>query len=111
MASSSKGKNVEGGKQSDWCLLHSTMPKNPTSEMLATLDFPFHVDPEPRDSVPKEFTMGVNYLKSIDGNVPWDRYYARYKKELIPVTNAVDVAKHSYYNSTRLGENSVIKPS
>ena len=23
----------------------------------------------------------------------------------------VDVAKHSYYNSTRLGENSVIKPS
>ena len=87
MASSSKGKNVEGGKQSDWRLLHSTMPKNPTSEMLATLDFPFHVDPEPRDSVPKEFTMGVNYLKSIDGNVPWDGYYARYKKELIPVTN------------------------
>ena len=24
---------------------------------------------------------------------------------------SVDVAKHSYYNSTRLGENSVIKPS
>ena len=57
------------------------------TEMLATLDFPFHVDPEPRDSMPKEFTMGVNYLKSIDGNVPWDGYYARYKKELIPITN------------------------
>ena len=87
MASSSKGKNIEGGKQSDWCLLHSTMLKNLTSEMLSTLDFPFHVDPEPRNSVPKEFTMGVNYLKSIDGNVPWDGYYACYKKELIPVTN------------------------
>ena len=87
MASSSKGKNVEGGKQSDWRLLHSTMPKNPTSEMLTTLDFPFHVDPKPCDSVPKEFTMGMNYLKSIDSNMPWDGYYAHYKKELIPVTN------------------------
>ena len=87
MASSSKGKNVEGGKQSDWHLLHSTMPQNLTPEMLSTLDFPFHIDPEPRDSMPKEFTHSVTFLKSIDGNMPWDGYYACYKKELILVTN------------------------
>ena len=65
------------------------MPQNLTSEQLATLDFPFHIDPEPRDSVLKEFTAGtsINYIKSTSGGVPWDGYYIRYKKELVPVTN------------------------
>ena len=31
------------------------------------------------------------FLKSIDGNMPWDRYYACYKKELIPATNVYSV--------------------
>jgi hypothetical protein len=87
MVSLSKGKNIKGGKQGDWHLLHSTMPKEPAPEQMSMLVFLFHIDPEPRDSVPKEFTIGVKYIRSLEGNMPWDGYYACYKKELVPVTN------------------------
>jgi len=83
------------GKKSrsrDWHICYLPKSDNTSPEALAALRCPFYTIPEPKDSVPAEFTERVKHLLgSQETGAPYTGYYARLNNALVLVSNIYGV--------------------
>jgi len=86
-------RDVKGKTRSkDWriCYLHKTNDISP--EALSNLKCLFDMIPEPRDSIPAEFTENVwHLLSSQETGAPYMGYYARLNGALVSVSNVFGI--------------------
>jgi len=84
----SKGKSWS----KDWCICY--LPKNNdiSPKALGNLKCPFNMIPEPKDSIPAEFTENIQHLLgSQDTRAPYTGYYARLNNALVSVSNVYGI--------------------
>jgi len=80
------------GQSKDWHICYLPESDNISPEALSSLKCPFNMIPEPKDSVPAEFTENVQHLLgSQDTRVPYIGYYARLNNALVSVSNIYSI--------------------
>jgi len=86
-------RDVKGKSRSkDWHIRYLPETDDITPEALSSLKCPFNTIPEPKDSVPAEFTENVwHLLSSQETGAPYTGYYARLNNALVLVSNVYGV--------------------
>jgi len=86
-------RDVKGKSWSkDWRIHYLPETDDITPEALSNLKCPFDTIPEPKDSVPAEFTENVwHLLSSQETGAPYTGYYARLNNALVSVSNVYGV--------------------
>jgi len=86
-------RDVKGkGRSKDWRIHYLPKTDNTSPEALSNLKCPFDTIPEPKDSVPAEFTENVQHLlSSQDTGAPYTGYYARLNNALVSVSNVYGI--------------------
>jgi len=86
-------RDVKGKSQSkDWRIRYLPETDDITPEALSNLKCPFDTIPEPKDSIPAEFTENVwHLLSSQETGAPYTGYYARLNNALVSVSNIYGV--------------------
>jgi hypothetical protein len=84
MMASSKGK-----ERRDWQIKLRDELAHPVD--LAKLEFPFECSPEPKDSVPAEYTENLEHLQGTQKGAPWMGYYGNYRGAKIAIAMAYSV--------------------
>jgi len=84
---------VKGKSRSkDWRIRYLPETNDIAPEALSNLKCPFDTIPEPRDSVPAEFTENIRHLlSSQETGAPYTGYYARLNNALVSVSNVYGV--------------------
>jgi len=83
-----KGKS----RSKDWRIRYLPETDDITPEALSNLKCPFDMIPEPRDSVPAEFTKNVQHLlSSQETGTPYTGYYTKLNNALVSVSNIYGV--------------------
>ena len=75
----------------DWCICYLPENDNISPEALSVLKCPFNTIPEPKDSIPAEFTKKVKHLQGGQGRAPYTGYYAWLNNALVSVSNVYGV--------------------
>ena len=78
-------------KSKDWCIRYLPESDNTSAEALSVLKCPFWTVPEPKDSVPAEFTEKVRHLQGGQNGAPYTGYYAVLNNALVSVSNVYGV--------------------
>ena len=78
-------------KSKDWRIRYLPESDNTSSEALSILKCPFNTIPEPKDSVPAEFTEKVRHLQGGQNGAPYTGYYALLNNALVSVSNVYGV--------------------
>jgi len=86
-------RDVKGKSQSkDWRIRYLPETDDIAPEALSSLKCPFDTIPEPKDSVPAEFTENIQHLlSSQETGAPYTGYYARLNNTLVSVSNVYGV--------------------
>jgi len=86
-------RDVKGkGRSKDWRICYLPETDDIAPEALGNLKCPFNTIPEPKDSVPAEFTKNIRHLlSSQDTGAPYTGYYARLNNALVSVSNVYGV--------------------
>jgi len=86
-------RDVKGKSRSkDWRIRYLPETDDIAPEALSNLKCPFDTIPEPKDSVPAEFTENVRHLlSSQETGAPYTGYYARLNNALVSVSNVYGV--------------------
>jgi len=86
-------REVKGKSRSkDWRIRYLPKSDDTSPEALSNLKCPFNTTPEPKDSVPAEFTENVwHLLSSQDTGAPFTGYYARLNNALVSVSNVYGI--------------------
>ena len=83
-----KGKS----RSKDWRICYLPETEDTSPEALSNLKCPFNTIPEPRDSIPAEFTENVwHLLSSQETGAPYTGYYARLNNTLVSVSNVYGI--------------------
>jgi len=83
-----KGKS----RSKDWRIRYLPETDDISPEALSNLKCPFDTIPEPRDSIPAEFTENVRHLlSSQETGAPYTGYYARLNNALVSVSNVYGI--------------------
>jgi len=83
-----KGKS----RSKDWRIRYLPETDDISPEALSNLKCPFDTIPEPKDSVPAEFTKNVwHLLSSQETGAPYTGYYARLNNALVSVSNVYGI--------------------
>jgi len=83
-----KGKS----RSKDWRICYLPETDDIAPEALSNLKCPFDTIPEPRDSVPAEFTENLRHLlSSQETGTPYTGYYAKLNNALVSVSNVYGV--------------------
>jgi len=76
----------------DWHICYLPETDDITPEALSNLKCPFNTIPEPKDSVPAEFTENVwHLLSSQETGAPYTGYYTRLNNALVSVSNVYGI--------------------
>ena len=75
----------------DWRIRYLPESDNISAEALSVLKCPFWTIPEPKDSVPTEFTEKTRHLQGGQNGAPYTGYYATLNNALISVSNVYGV--------------------
>jgi len=86
-------RDVKGKSRSkDWRIHYLPKSDDTSPKALSNLKCPFYTTPEPKDSVPTEFTENVQHLLgSQDTRAPYTGYYARLNNALVSVSNVYGI--------------------
>jgi len=86
-------RDVKGKSRSkDWRIRYLPESDDIAPEALGNLKCPFDTIPEPKDSVPAEFTENIRHLlSSQETGAPYTGYYARLNNALVSVSNVYGV--------------------
>ena len=85
-------RDLKGKSQSrDWCIRYLSKIDNTFPGALNILKCPFNTIPEPKDSVPTEFTEKVQHLQGGQDRAPYTSYYARLNNTLVSVSNVYSI--------------------
>jgi len=89
----STSRDVKGKSWSkDWCICYLPETDDTSPEALSNLKCPFDTVPEPKDSIPAEFTNNVwHLLSSQETGAPYTGYYARLNGALVSVSNVYGI--------------------
>jgi len=82
----------EKSRSKDWCIRYLPKTDDTSPEALGNLKCPFDTVPEPKDSIPAEFTENAwHLLSSQETGAPYTGYYARLNNALVSVSNIYGV--------------------
>ena len=82
----------EKTRSKDWCIRYLPETEDISPEALSNLKCPFDTNPEPKDSLPTEFTENVRHLlSSQETGAPYTGYYARLNNALVSVSNVYGI--------------------
>jgi len=86
-------RDIEGKSWSkDWRICYLPESDNTSPEALSNLKCLFNTIPEPKDSIPTEFTENIRHLLgSQDTGAPYTGYYARLNNALVSVGNVYGI--------------------
>jgi len=86
-------RDVKGKSRSkDWHIRYLPETDDIAPEALSNLKCPFNTIPEPKDSVPAEFTENIRHLlSSQETGAPYTGYYARLNNALVSVSNVYGI--------------------
>jgi len=86
-------RDMKGKSQSkNWRIRYLPETDDISPEALGNLKCPFDTIPEPKDSIPAEFTENVQHLlSSQETGAPYTGYYARLNNALVSVSNIYGV--------------------
>ena len=89
----STSRDAKGKSQSrDWHIRYLPETEDTSPEALSNLKCPFDTIPEPKDSVPAEFTENIQHLlSSQESGAPYTGYYARLNNALVSVSNVYGI--------------------
>ena len=80
------------GRSKDWRIRYLPKTDDISPEALGNLKCPFDMIPEPKDSIPAEFTENIQHLlSSQETRAPYTGYYARLNNALVSVSNVYGV--------------------
>jgi len=80
------------GWSRDWHICYLPESNNISPEVLGILKCPFNTIPEPKDSIPAEFTEKVQHLLgSQQTGAPYTGYYTRLNNALVSVSNVYSI--------------------
>ena len=92
MSSTPRDSTGKKSRSRDWHICYLPKSDDISPDALSILKCPFNTIPEPKDSVPAEFTEKVQHLLgSQQTGVPYTGYYARLNNALVLVSNAYGV--------------------
>ena len=78
-------------KSRDWCIRYLAESEDTSAAALSVLKCLFNTIPEPKDSVPAEFTEKVRHLQGGQNGAPYTGYYAMLNNALVSVSNVYGV--------------------
>ena len=78
-------------RSKDWRIRYLPDSDNTSAEALSVLKCPFWTIPEPKDSVPAEFTEKTRHLQGGQDGAPYTGYYAMLNNALVSVSNVYGV--------------------
>ena len=87
MSSTPRDSTGKKSRSRDWRIRYLPENNNISSEALSILKCPFNTIPEPKDSVPAEFTEKVRHLQGGQAGAPYTGYYAVFDNALVSVSN------------------------
>ena len=91
MSSTPREPTEKKTKSRDWHIRYLPESEDTSAAALSILKCPFNTIPEPKDSVPAEFTEKVRHLQGGQNGAPYTGYYAMLNNTLVSVSNVYGV--------------------
>ena len=91
MSSTPREPTEKKPRSKDWRIRYLPESDNTSAEALSILKCPFWTIPEPKDSVPAEFTEKARHLQGGQNGAPYTGYYAMFNNALVSVSNVYGV--------------------
>ena len=91
MSSTPRETTEKKSRSKDWRIRYLPESDNTSAEALSVLKCPFWTIPEPKDSVPAEFTEKARHLQGGQNGAPYTGYYAMLNNALVSVSNVYGV--------------------
>ena len=87
MSSTPREPTEKKTRSRDWRICYLLESEDTSPAALSVLKCPFNTIPEPKDSVPAEFTEKVRHLQGGQNGAPYTGYYAMLNNALVSVSN------------------------